>query len=42
MNLTKNYAEIYPDIEKGSFLNGKAIPEIYQQDLKYASADSFV
>ncbi len=42
MNLTKNYAEIYPDIEKGSFLKGKEIPEIYQQDLKYASADSFV
>ena len=41
MNLTKNYAEIYPYVEEGSFLTGKNIPEIYQHDLAFASTNSF-
>jgi len=41
MNLTKNYSEIYPNVEVGSFLDGQGIPEIYQEDLKFASAESF-
>ncbi len=41
MNLTKNYAEIYPYVEEGCFLTGQNIPDIYRHDLEFATAKSF-
>ena len=41
MNLTKSYAEIYPYVEEGSFLDESKAPQMYKQDLALAKAEAF-
>ena len=41
MNLTKNYAQIYPYVEEGSLLNADTAPEEFKYDLALAKAEAF-
>jgi len=41
MNLTKNYAEIYPYIAEGSLLDADSVPEEFKYDLSLAKAEAF-
>ncbi len=41
MNLTKSYAEIYPYVEEGAFLDNAKVPEMYKRDLALAKAEAF-
>jgi len=41
MNLTKNYAQIYPYVEEGAFLDEKNVPEEFKYDLSLAKAEAF-